>query len=219
MLRLCILLTSGSVLTDTHDVTRSWAFRHPSRLWSRGEVFARSRPVPYDPSVYGWYFRELPPGVPGAECVTCDGCTLLYIGIAPRPPAKNGSISSRTLRTRLRQHYSLNAAGSTLRLTLGCLLAKQLGIELRRVGSGERMTFGDGERILSEWMSENAFVCWLEHSAPWEIEPALIRELRPPLNLAENSYHPFCAQLSEIRKHAKARARSLDVLPNGFSSL
>jgi hypothetical protein len=102
--------------------------------------------------VYGWYLRELPPSVPAAECVNCNGLTLLYIGIAPRPPAKNGSISSRTLRTRLRQHYALNAEGSTLRLTLGCLLAQQLGIELRRVGSGQRMTFGAGEHVLSTWM-------------------------------------------------------------------
>ena len=51
------------------------------------------------------------------------------------------------------------------------------------------MTFGAGERILSDWMNENAFVCWLEHSAPWEIEGQLILELRPPLNLAENSAH------------------------------
>jgi hypothetical protein len=78
------------------------------------------------------------------------------------------------------------------------------------------MTFGAGERILSDWMNENAFVCWLEHPAPWEIEPFLIRELRPPLNLAENSHHPFCEQLSQIRGQARARARSLGVLPNGF---
>lgn len=32
------------------------------------------------------------------------------------------------------------ACGSTLRLTLGCLLAEQLGIQLRRVGSGARVT-------------------------------------------------------------------------------
>jgi hypothetical protein len=76
------------------------------------------------------------------------------------------------------------------------------------------MTFGAGERTLSEWMSENAFVCWVEHAAPWEIETRLIRELRPPLNLADNSHHSFYQHLSQIRKGAKARARLLDVLPN-----
>jgi hypothetical protein len=49
-----------------------------------------------------------------------------------------------------------NAEGSTLRLTLGCLLADELGIELRRVGSGKRFTFSTGEKRLSEWMEANA---------------------------------------------------------------
>ena len=39
---------------------------------------------------------------------------------------------------RIRYHFRGNAEGSTLRLTLGCLLIKPLGIELRRVGSGKR---------------------------------------------------------------------------------
>jgi hypothetical protein len=65
-------------------------------------------------------------------------------------------------------------------------------------------------------MAANALVSWIEHPTPWDLEPELIRELRPPLNLAENSHHPFCEQLSRVRKEAKARARSLGVLPNGF---
>jgi hypothetical protein len=163
----------------------SFAFRSASRLWSRNEVLARPSPVPKAPGVYAWYLRELPPGVPDADCVQCNSLTLLYIGIAPRPPAKNGIISRTTLQSRLRQHYASNASGSTLRRTLGCLLADRLGIELRRAGNGERMTFGAREHKLSDWMGENAFVAWIEHPAPWEIEPALIRELRPPLNLAD----------------------------------
>jgi hypothetical protein len=35
----------------------------------------------------------------------------------------------------IRYHYTGNASGSTLRLTLGCLLAERLGIQLRRVGA------------------------------------------------------------------------------------
>jgi hypothetical protein len=100
--------------------------RSPIRLWSRSEVLARPSPVPRSSGVYAWYLRELPPGVPASDCIRCNGLTLLYVGIAPRPPAANGRVSRRTLRTRLRQHYARNAAGSTLRLTLGCLLAHQL---------------------------------------------------------------------------------------------
>jgi hypothetical protein len=41
------------------------------------------------------------------------------------------------------------------------------------------MTFGAGEQTLSNWMSENAFVCWVEHPAPWQIESALIPRTLP----------------------------------------
>src|SRR5262249_9665655 len=106
-------------------------------------------------------------------------------------------------------HFRGNAAGSTLRLTLGCLLS----LELRRVGSGERLTFGPmGETRLSEWMHANALVTWLEHPAPWEIEPDLIARFQPPLNLQGNRQHAFHARLSELRSAAKRLARSLAVL-------
>ena len=52
------------------------------------------------------------------------------------------------MRERIRYHYQGNAEGSTLRLTLGCLLSEELDIELQRVGSGKRMTFAEGEGIL-----------------------------------------------------------------------
>ena len=62
----------------------------------------------------------------------------------------------------------------------GVSIAERLVIELRRVGDAKRVTFGAGEHKLSDWMGENAFVAWMEHPAPWEIEPALIRELVLP---------------------------------------
>jgi hypothetical protein len=89
--------------------------------------------------------------------VTWDGCTLLYGGIAPKAPPANGRPASRqTLRKRIRYHYTGNAAGSTLRLTLGCLLAERLGMQLRRVGSHRRLTFAAGEGKLSAWMADHA---------------------------------------------------------------
>jgi hypothetical protein len=186
-------------------------FRCPPRVFSRSEVLSRPSPAPASPGVYAWYFREVPPGVPTQRSVVVDGLTLLYIGIAPQPPAKSGKVSARTLRKRLCEHYSKNAYGSTLRRTLGCLLQERLGIELRRVG-GERTTFGEGEQTLSGWMAENAFVGWVEHPSPWNIEDVLVQELRPPLNLKRNRAHPFYSELSAIREAAKARARALPIV-------
>jgi hypothetical protein len=45
--------------------------------------------------------------------------------------------SKQALSHRVRYHMRGNAEGSTLRLSFGCILADQLGIELRRVGSTE----------------------------------------------------------------------------------
>jgi len=190
------------------------ALTRPPRLWSREEVLAKPSPLPPSPGVYAWYFRQLPWPIDPGDCVTFDGSTLLYVGISPkRPPANGAPPSTQTLASRIRYHYTGNAEGSTLRLTLGCLLAEHLGIQLRRVGSGTRMTFSTGEQRLSAWMSENAFVCWTVNDRPWELEEQLIRTVGLPLNLDQNRHHLFHATLTRLRKEAKKRARSLLVLP------
>ncbi|MEU8954518.1 GIY-YIG nuclease family protein [Streptomyces sp. NPDC048518] len=103
-----------------------------------------------------------------------------------------------------------NAAGSALRLTLGCLL----GLELRRVGSGKRMTFGAaGEAALSLWMADNARVCWIEREEPWALESELITTVDLPLNLDQNRHNAFHGRLKEMRAQARARARELPVSP------
>lgn len=145
-------------------------------------------------------------------CVEVDGRRLLYVGISPTPPPANGTAASRQqLRSRLHQHYRGNAAGSTLRLTLGCILATQLGLQLRRVGSGQRLTFADGEQALSAWMASHARVCWMTHPRPWELEQALVARLDLPLNLHGNAHHPFYPNLRAVRAAAKATARALPV--------
>jgi hypothetical protein len=116
------------------------------------------------------------------------------------------------LRTRIRYHFRGNAYGSTLRLTLGSLLAEELAIELRLVGSGTRLTFSSGEAQLSDWMRRHARVCWIEHPEPWILEHALITELALPLNLDQNAHSPFRKTLSAIRGAQRSRARSLPVV-------
>jgi GIY-YIG catalytic domain-containing protein len=82
----------------------------------------------------------------------------------------------------MNRYFRRDASGSTLRLTLGCLLSQQLGIELRRTGANNRMTFGVGEARLSDWMSTNAFVSWVVTERPWEEEAAIIQTACLPLN-------------------------------------
>jgi hypothetical protein len=144
----------------------------PDHLFSREEVLARPCPVPTAPGVYAWYFDELPPGVPSKHCHRIGSLVLLYVGISPTAPSiQTGRVSRQNLRTRLRYHYRGNAYGSTLRLTLGALLNEQLNVQLRRVGSGSRLTFAAGEAVLSQWMAEHARVCWTTTNEPWLLEP------------------------------------------------
>jgi hypothetical protein len=186
---------------------------HPDLVWSRDEILVRDCPVPREPGVYAWFFRQAPPNVPIGGCIQHQRLWLLYVGISPTAPPKNGrKPSKQTLRTRLRYHYRGNAEGSTLRLTLGCLLQDELRITLRRVGSGNRMTFTQmGEDALSDWMSKNAFVSWVTVKEPWILESELIGSLSLPLNLRENDDHPFHATLSGIRSRAKEKAREMAI--------
>lgn len=185
----------------------------PRCLWTREQVLVRSDcPVPRDPGLYAWYFRTAPRHVPTEDCHHWQGMPLLYVGISPKRPPANGAPPSRQrLRNRVRYHFRGNAYGSTLRLTLGCLLADELGIQLQRVGSGTRLTFAEGEAILSEWMGRNARVAWMPHDKPWEAEHELIANLSLPLNLQDNERHPFHGELSSVRDRSRVRARSDDV--------
>ena len=190
------------------------SFLPPSTLIARVEALATNSPIPAAAGVYGWWFRTVPPPIEASGCSQFDGLTLLYVGIAPKAPASNGRPpSSQTLRSRVRYHFRGNAEGSTLRKTLGVLLGSGLGIELRRVGSGKRMTFGQsGEQSLSDWLACNALVSWVEHQRPWELERDLFAALDLPLNLSDNSHSGFHGTLKALRAAAVARARELPVL-------
>ncbi|MFM8981280.1 MAG: GIY-YIG nuclease family protein, partial [Planctomycetia bacterium] len=101
------------------------------------------------------------------------------------------------------------AEGSTLRLTLGCLLAAQLGLELAAVGSSGRLTFGEaGERRLTGWLAAHARVSWIEDAEPWRLEERLLATLSLPLNLDGNAHHAFHGPLTRLRAGARERARA-----------
>jgi hypothetical protein len=177
-------------------------------------VLARPCPVVRDAGIYAWYISGLEDLVPLEGCNTWHGLPLVYVGISPKKDPANGTPSSKqSLRARIRYHLRGNAAGSTLRLTLGCLLAERLGIELRRVGSGERFTFAAGESLLSAWLDEHARVTWHSVPSPWLAEEELIRAVCLPLNLDQNKNHRFHARLTSLRRDARTRARELPIVP------
>jgi len=184
----------------------------PHRLWTAAEMLASPSPIPAEAGLYAWYFREIPARVPTEGCPRFKGSILLYVGISPARPVSAGGPVRQNLRRRLRAHLRGNASGSTLRLTLGCLLRAELGLTLRRVGSGERMTFAAGEAILTEWMAANACATWAVHPQPWEVEGTLIDRLSPPLNLAGAPHQPFHKALAAMRGEMRSVALSLPIL-------
>jgi hypothetical protein len=90
-------------------------------------------------------------------------------------------------------------------------LSQSLGIVLRRVGRGRRMTFGAGEKTLDDWLGRSARIAWMVCDEPWKTEEDLIRTVSLPLNLDQNRHHLFHSKLSELRRVAKARARELPI--------
>lgn len=73
------------------------------------------------------------------------------------------------------------------------------------------MTFTKlGEEWLNNWMEENAFVCWMQHPVPWEIEEKVIKCTSPPLNIKGNN-RSFSNTLSELRQDAIRKARESSI--------
>ena len=149
--------------------------------------------------------------MPVDGCFTHDGLTLLYI--AGSPDKKGKANSTQNLQQRVRYHFKGNADGSTLRRSLGILLAKESGYSLRRVGSGKKMTLTNkGEQWLDLWMQENAFVTWIENEEPWDLENKLLNSLSIPLNIQGNKHHPYASLLAQIRSLAIVQAEAADVV-------
>jgi hypothetical protein len=195
---------------DPVEFTTKALTQAPS-LIGRRDALAKPSPIPPLSGIYAWYFREVPPSVPIDGCAVKDGLTLLYAGISP------SSVKSRqSLRKRVTYHFRGNAEGSTLRLTLGVLLAELSGFPLRRVGSGKRLTFTHlGEQWLDDWMEQNAHVCWIEHPEPWTVEREFLEAVCLPLNIQDNRHHPFSTQLSELRSTAKREAKEMPIANEG----
>lgn len=82
-----------------------------------------ARTAPRAKGAYAWWFERESLPVPDQPYHRVDRFELLYVGIAPRKPAASGTLSASRLRGRLVAHAAKNASRSTLRMSLGVLLA------------------------------------------------------------------------------------------------
>jgi hypothetical protein len=197
------------------------ALTFPERLYPPSEALGAVKNGAN--GIYAWWFGAMPKGVPITHTKQIDGMNLLYIGIGPVSEKSKASLVKR-----LRNHVKADASRSTLRTSLGCLLAETLNLQLevtrinRRNGtSSVKHHYGFdlkvlstelNEERLSTWMENHARVCWIYHDRPWEMENSLIQKLNLPLNIEHNDHHPFAKTLSSLRsKHFQnARERWLE---------
>ncbi|PVE19073.1 hypothetical protein DDA93_06530 [Arthrobacter sp. Bz4] len=155
--------------------------------------------------IYGWLFTPGSLPVPDASYSYTDGFALMYVGIAPKKPDSNGKESTSRLRPRLAAHYNRDASRSTLRLTLGVLLAEELSLSLGVHGG--RLNWGvDGEAQLTRWINANARVAWAENSTPWDVEDELLAYATLALNI-DGRTDAFSRELRDRRDRVRSNAR------------
>ena len=162
--------------------------------------------APKEKGIYGWLFTPGSLPVPDAPYAKTDGLELMYVGIAPRKPNRAGKESSSQLRVRLSAHARRDASRSTLRLTLGLLLAEELCLSLGTYGG--RLNWGpEGEARLTRWMNTNARVAWVENQTPWVAEDELLTYAPLALNI-DGRTDAFSHELNGRRTKARSAARN-----------
>jgi len=169
---------------------------NPTSLITAADV----RTAPASPGIYGWWFRRGALEVPDAPYQERDGHQLLYVGISPSRAASAG-----TIRKRLVQHVYGNASQSTLRRTLGVLLAEPLNLTLA-LHNGPAHYGTDGEARITRWMQENARVAWAVDPEPWVVEHELLGSAVLALNIDGRS-DDFVRSISARRSAALAAAK------------
>ena len=146
------------------------------KIISYADISADTSLAPFRSGIYGWYFKEAPPCVPTDGCVVRDGKTLLYIG------------QTTCLNDRMKNHRAHTGHGSTLRRSLNTIFCGQ-----------PFLSEPNEKEKVNNWMKKNAFVCWVKHETPYDIEEYIITRSCLPLNIKHSS-HPFSQKLKSMRK-------------------
>jgi hypothetical protein len=179
-------------------------FSDPDNLHACRDIFQGKVTIPHSGGIYAWYFK---PGLLSWELkpewvfsVGEEGLGLCYLGISPDREESSGNLNRR-----LWKHLKRTARNSTLRLSLGALLIDELGLQVKSHGK-RKISFGNTEGKLTDWILRNGHVAWFRHEQPWEVEINLIHRFIPPLNLDDNPKNPFAEILEEKRAELKSQA-------------
>ena len=158
--------------------------------------------VPSEPGLYAWWAPAgVVPGIVGPAHPDAE-LELLYVGLA-----RSGGTARSTLRSRVVGNHIRGTTGqSTLRRSLAALLSEQQGWQSR--WTTRPVLVNADELRLSEWMGERLRLSWAVHPEPWTVEAAVIAELEPPLNQADNSAHPLYEYVRDARRRWREEAKA-----------
>jgi hypothetical protein len=159
--------------------------------------------LPKAGGLYAWWIvNNALAGVPSNKHPSADDHDLIYIGVAPHAETSASTLKSHVVGNHMRG----NIAASPLRQKLAALLLEELA--LTPIKNGHKVTLSRQQNTqLSHWQQQHLRLTWHPTPRPWLLEPAVITALAPPLNLADNSSHPFHKTLSEARQKLQQAAR------------
>lgn len=157
-------VSAVSELDDRLDSARYWLSGQPV------DTDAATRRLGRGGGVYAWWADPaVLPEIPGRPHEHDPTLRLLYFGAATN------------LRGRIVRNHLRRSANSVLRRTLaGLLMPTQ---RYRTVWDDGVVLRPEDEPRLTAWMRRHLRLSWAEDPRPEEIEPELLRELEPPLNV------------------------------------
>jgi hypothetical protein len=158
--------------------------------------------VPNTGGFYAWWVRRGSlPTEPERPHPTDPSSLLLYVGISPARAS-----SSQTIRGRvIGNHINGNTGSSTFRFVLASFLIHDLDLHPTRSGTKVVLSASENERLRA-WQHEHLRLTWCGRERPWEIEQRVIEAMKPPLNAAGNSSHPFYSTVKTNRAAFRAAA-------------
>ncbi|NKR65317.1 GIY-YIG nuclease family protein [Rhodococcus hoagii] len=126
--------------------------------------------LPTTSGLYAWWAApEVLPHLPGPAHPRERDLRLLYVGIASN------------LRRRIISNHLRRSGSSTLRRTIAGLLLAEQGYRTER--TDRVVLIAEDETRLTDWMHTHLRLSWCQHPDPGAVEPAVIVQWAPPLNL------------------------------------
>ena len=163
--------------------------------------------LPDSSGLYFWYFRHIDELFTERQIeqlylpkvIQYNDYFLLYLGIA----------EGQSIKERITRKHLKSAHGSTLRHSIGSLLAHKYGVNpFSNVKTGKFAIDEDWgvEKRITEYLEENAKISWIRDEQPKRLETGLLgdyRRLSFPLNINKYPSHQFCMNLKKLRKKYK----------------